>query len=60
MADTRYQTGSLKKFTTKQGEVWKLRYFGYRCSDGKWSEQTPLFVGAVADFSTEKKLVPKL
>ncbi len=55
MADTRYQAGSLKKFNTKQGAVWKLRYFAYRDSDGKWSEQTPLLVGAVADFPTEKK-----
>ncbi len=55
MADTRYQDGSLKQFKTKQGLVWKLRYFAHRGSDGKWSEQTPLFVGAVSDFSTEKK-----
>jgi integrase len=55
MANTRYQDGSLKKFETKQGVVWKLRYFANRCSDGKWSEQTPLYVGAVSDFSTEKK-----
>lgn len=55
MANTRYQEGSLKKFKTKQGEVWKLRYFAFRCSDGKWSEQTPLLVGAVSDFPTEKK-----
>lgn len=55
MADTRYQAGSLKKFKTKQGWVWKLRYFANRCSDGKWSEQTPLSVGAVSDFPTEKK-----
>lgn len=55
MADTRYQHGSLKKFNTKQGLVWKLRYFAYRDHDGKWSEQTPLLVGAVSEFSTEKK-----
>jgi len=55
MADTRYQDGSLKQYNTKQGTVWKLRYFAYRASDGKWSEQTPLFVGAVSNFSTEKK-----
>ena len=55
MADTRYQAGSLKKFKTKHGLVWKLRYFANRDSDGKWSEQTPLFVGAVSDFPTEKK-----
>jgi hypothetical protein len=55
MADTRYQEGSLKKFKTKQGVVWKLRYFATRCSDGKWSEQTPLYVGAVSDLSTENK-----
>lgn len=35
--------------------VWRLRYFATRCSDGKWSEQTPLFVGAITDFPTEKK-----
>ena len=55
MADTRYQEGSLKKFRAKQGMVWRLRYFATRCSDGKWSEQTPLFVGAITDFPTEKK-----
>lgn len=55
MADTRYQTGSLKKFKTKQGQVWKLRYFAHRSSDGKWTEQTPLLVGAVSDFPTEKR-----
>jgi len=55
MADTRYQAGSLKQFKTKQGLVWKLRYFAYRSSDGKWTEQTPLLVGAVSDFSTEKR-----
>src|ERR1035437_10482570 len=55
MADTRYQEGSLRKLSTKRGEVWNLRYFGYRCSDGKWSEQTPLPVGAVSLFPTEKK-----
>jgi integrase len=55
MADTRYQAGSLKKFKTKQGWVWKLRYFAYRDSDGRWSEQTPLLVGTISDFSTEKK-----
>ncbi len=55
MADTRYQQGSLKKFKTKQGMVWRLRYFATRCSDGKWSEQTPLSVGAVSDFPTEKR-----
>jgi integrase len=55
MANTRYQAGSLKKFKTKQGLVWMLRYFAYRDSDGKWSEQTPLLVGAVSDFPTEKK-----
>jgi len=55
MADTRYQAGSLKKFKTKQGQVWKLRYFAYRSSDGKWTEQTPLLVGAVSDFPTEKR-----
>lgn len=55
MADTRYQQGSLKKFKTKRGVIWKLRYFANRYSDGKWSEQTPLFVGAVSDFPTEKK-----
>ena len=55
MADTRYQTGSLKKFKTKQGQVWKLRYFAYRTSDGRWTEQTPLLVGAVSDFPTEKR-----
>jgi integrase len=55
MADTRYQEGSLKQFKTKQGLVWKLRYFAYRDPDGKWTEQTPLVVGAVSDFSTEKR-----
>jgi integrase len=55
MADTRYQAGSLKQFRTKHGLVWKLRYFAYRDSDGKWAEQTPLLVGSVSDFSTEKK-----
>ena len=55
MADTRYQQGSLRKFKTKQGMVWRLRYFANRCSDGKWSEQTSLFVGAVSEFPTEKK-----
>jgi integrase len=55
MADTRYQAGSLKKFNTKQGLVWKLRYFAHRDPDGKWSEQTPLLVGAVSDFPTEKR-----
>lgn len=55
MADTRYQSGSLKQFKTKQGLVWKLRYFAYRNTDGKWPEQTPLLVGAVSDFSTEKR-----
>lgn len=55
MAGMRYQEGSLKEFKTKQGKVWRLRYFATRCSDGKWSEQTPLYVGAVSDFSTEKK-----
>jgi integrase len=55
MADTRYQAGSLKKFKTKQGVVWKLRYFSHRSSDGKWTEQTPLLVGAVSDFPTEKR-----
>ena len=55
MADTRNQDGSLKQFKTKQGLVWKLRYFAYRDSDGKWSEQTPLLVGTVSDFPTEKK-----
>ena len=55
MADTRYQHGSLKKFNTKQGLVWKLRYFAYRNPDGKWSEQTPLQIGAVSELSTEKK-----
>lgn len=55
MADTRYQEGSLKQCKTKQGLVWKLRYFAHRDSDGKWSEQTPLLVGSVADFPTEKK-----
>ncbi len=55
MADTRHQAGSLKKFKTKQGPVWKLRYFAYRISDGKWTEQTPLLVGAVSEFPTEKR-----
>jgi len=55
MADTRYQAGSLKKINTKQGLVWKLRYFAHRDPDGKWSEQTPLLVGAVSDFPTEKR-----
>src|ERR1035437_7228977 len=55
MADTRYQEGSLKKFETKQGLAWKLRYFSHRSSDGKWTEQTPLLVGAVSDFPTEKR-----
>ena len=35
--------------------VWKLRYYAYRTSDGKWSEQTPLLVGSVSAFQTEKK-----
>ncbi len=56
MANTRYQAGSLKKFKTKQGLVWKLRYFAHRdSSDGKWSEQTPLLVGVVSDIPTEKR-----
>ncbi len=52
---TRYQLGSLRKYDTKQGKVWKLRYFATRPSDGKWVEQTPLVVGLVTDFPTEKK-----
>jgi integrase len=52
---TRYQSGSLKKYDTKQGKVWKLRYFATRPSDGKWVEQTPLVVGLVTDFPTEKR-----
>lgn len=52
---SRYQEGSLKKYNTKQGKVWKLRYFAIRPRDGQWVEQTPLVVGLVKDLSTEKK-----
>jgi integrase len=55
MANTRYQEGSLKKVKSKQGIAWKLRYFANRTTDGKWAEQTPLWVGMVVDFPTEKK-----
>lgn len=55
MANTRYQEGSLKKVKSKQGMAWKLRYFANRSTDGKWTEQTPLWVGLVADFPTEKR-----
>ncbi|HTV53530.1 MAG TPA: site-specific integrase [Terriglobia bacterium] len=55
MANTRYQEGSLKKVKSKQGMAWKLRYFANRTTDGKWTEQTPLWVGLVADFPTEKR-----
>ena len=42
-----YQRGSLKKVMKKEGLTWVLRY------RAKGSEQTPLVVGLVADFSTE-------
>ena len=42
-----YQRGSLKEVMKKEGLTWVLRY------RAKGSEQTPLVVGLVADFSTE-------
>ena len=51
----RFQSGWLQKKPRKSGDIWVFCYRRQRPEDGAWVQATPIKVGKVRDYRSEKQ-----